>query len=158
MPLPSGVPAPEFTLADQDGVPRTLSSYKGSYVLLYFYPKDDTPGCTLQACAIEEQEPDFRELDTVVLGVSVDSVASHKKFATKYGLRFPLLSDELKHVVNAYGVWGEKSFMGKKYQGTSRTSFLIDPTGNIVRVYENVKPEEHTAKVLKDLRELRGHG
>lgn len=147
-----GEAAPEFSLPDQDGVMHMLSQYRGKYVLLYFYPKDDTPGCTKEACAIRDADPDFSSLDAVVLGVSADSVKSHKKFAEKYGLMFPLLADEDRTVVNAYGVWGRKKFMGREYDGIMRTSFLIDPNGKIVVVYEQVKPELHAAEVLADLR------
>ena len=149
-----GSVAPDFTLADQDGVEHTLSSYQGAWVLIYFYPKDDTPGCTKQACALRDADPDFTKLDAVVLGISVDSVKSHKKFTEKYGLAFPLLADEDKKVVNRYGVWGVKKFMGREYQGIKRTSFLIDPNGKIAKVYENVKAVEHAPMVLADLAAL----
>ena len=150
LPAP-GSPAPDFTLLDQDGVPHTLSAYRGKRVLLYFYPKDDTPGCTKEACMLRDALPDFSRLDAVVFGVSADSVKSHKKFADKYGLPFPLLADEKKEVVNAYGVWGPKKMMGREYDGIFRTSFLIAPDGTVETVYENVKPEAHAADVLKDL-------
>ncbi len=123
--------------------------------MLYFYPKDDTLGCTKEACSIGEYYPDFKKLDVVVFGVSVDSVKSHKKFEEKYKLPFTLLSDEKKEVVNAYGVWALKKMMGREYMGTLRTSFLIDPKGMIVKVYEKVKPEIHAEEVLADLQELR---
>ncbi len=145
-------PAPDFTLPDQDGENHALSDYKGKWVLLYFYPKDDTPGCTIEACAIRDQFKDFKSIGAVVLGVSTDSVASHKKFATAYELPFTLLADVNKEVVGMYGVFGEKKFMGKTYMGTSRTSFLINPAGNIAKVYEKVKPEKHAAEVIADLR------
>jgi len=147
-----GTLAPDFTLLDQDGVPHTLSTHQGSRVLLYFYPKDDTPGCTKQACMLRDALPDFDALDAVVYGISTDSVKSHKKFADKYGLPFILLADENKEVVKAYGVWGKKKFMGREYDGISRTSFLLAPDGSIEKVYENVKPELHAAQVLEDLR------
>lgn len=146
-----GTLAPDFTLLDQDGVPHTLSTHRGSWVLLYFYPKDDTPGCTKQACMLRDALPNFAALDAVVYGLSVDSVKSHKKFAEKYGLPFMLLADENKEVVNAYGVYGKKKMMGREYDGISRTSFLVAPDGTIEKVYENVKPELHAAQVLKDL-------
>lgn len=147
-----GTLAPDFTLLDQDGVPHTLSTHRGSRVLLYFYPKDDTPGCTKQACMLRDALPDFTSLDAIVYGISVDSVKSHKKFADKYGLPFMLLADETKEVVNAYGVWGKKKMMGREYDGIFRTSFLIAPDGTIEKVYENVKPEQHAEQVLEDLR------
>lgn len=148
----TGTIAPDFTLPDQSGGSHTLSSYQGKWVLLYFYPKDDTPGCTKEACAIRDADPDLSSLGAVVLGVSADSVSSHKKFAEKYNLMFPLLADENKEVVNAYGVWGVKKFMGREYEGIMRTSFLINPEGVIAKVYEGVKPETHATEVLADLK------
>ena len=133
---------------------HTLSDYAGKWVLLYFYPKDDTPGRTIEACVIRDQFKDFNAIGAIVLGVSTDSVASHKKFASAYELPFTLLADEHKEVVGQYGVFGEKKFMGKTYLGTSRTSFLIDPLGKIAKVYEKVKPETHAAEVIADLRIL----
>ena len=147
--------APDFTLPDQTGAPHHLAAYRGQWVLVYFYPKDDTPGCTTEACGLRDRFTEFGKLKAVVLGISADSVASHKKFADKFELPFPLLADEDKRVVQAYGVWGEKSFMGKKYMGIARTSFLIDPKGNIAKVYPKVKPNEHTAEILQDLAQLR---
>lgn len=147
-------PAPEFTLPDQDGKNHSLTDYRGKWVLLYFYPKDDTPGCTIEACTIRDQFADFQNIGAVVLGISTDSVASHKKFATGYNLPFTLLADVNKEVVGAYGVFGEKKFMGRTYMGTSRTSFLISPEGNIAKVYEKVKPESHAAEVIADLKAL----
>lgn len=151
MPLQVGDKAPEFSLPDQDGKTHSLSDYAGQWVLLYFYPKDDTPGCTNEACSLRDNLPRFGDVNAKVLGVSVDSVASHKKFATKYKLPFTLLADEEKVMVNAYGVWGEKKFMGRKYLGTNRMSFLISPEAKIAKVYEKVKPKEHAAEVLNDL-------
>lgn len=146
-----GQQAPEFTLPDQDGVVHSLSEYRGKWVLLYFYPKDDTPGCTIEACTIRDQFKDFKKIGATVLGVSIDSMASHKKFVLAYELPFTLLADEQKEVVGQYGVFGEKKFMGRTYMGTSRTSFLIDPSGKVAKVYEKVKPELHAAEVLSDL-------
>lgn len=155
MPLPKqNSPAPDFTLPDQDGALHTLSHHRGAWVLLYFYPKDDTAGCTKEACAIRDEFPAFGKLKAKVFGISADSVESHKKFAEKYQLPFTLLADTEKKVVNAYGVWGKKKFMGKEYDGILRTSFLIDPEGNIAKVYEGVKPEVHAAEVLEDLEKL----
>jgi len=147
----AGADAPDFTLTDQNGTPQTLSKYHGKWVLLYFYPKDDTPGCTKEACAIRDSYPDFKKLGITVLGVSTDDEESHKKFAAKYELPFTLLADPDKHVVTAYGVYGKKKFAGHEYVGTSRTSFLIDPTGKIAKVYESVQPEIHADEVLRDL-------
>ena len=155
MPIPQqGEEAPEFMLEDQGGVERALEDYRGSWVLLYFYPKDDTAGCTKQACALRDEFPAFENIDVVILGVSIDSVASHHKFAQKYELPFTLLADENKKVVEQYGVWQKKKMMGKEYMGTVRTSFLIDPDGMIAKVYENVKPEVHAREVLTDLETL----
>jgi thioredoxin-dependent peroxiredoxin len=163
MPLPPlNSPAPDFTLSDQDNKQHTLSHHRGAWVLLYFYPKDDTAGCTKEACMIRDALPDFDKAAAgagakmKVFGVSVDSVASHKKFAEKNKLPFTLLADEGKTVVSEYGVWGKKKFMGKEYEGTMRTSFLIDPDGKIVKIYENVDPAKHAAEALTDLKELVG--
>lgn len=150
----AGTRAPDFTLPDQDGKERSLSDYKGKWVLLYFYPKDDTPGCTIEACAIRDQFKDFKKIGAVVLGVSTDSVASHKKFVNAYELPFTLLADPLKEVVGQYGVFGEKKFMGRTYMGTKRTSFLIDPKGKIAKIYEKVKPPVHAEEVIADLKAL----
>ncbi len=150
-----GDQALEFTLPDQDGKEHSLVDYKGKWVLLYFYPKDDTGGCTKEACALRDNLPRFKDIDAVVLGVSIDSVKSHKKFALKYGLPFTLLADESKEVVNRYGVWQLKKMYGREYMGTVRLSFLIDPSGKIAKIYEKVKPEKHAEEVLKDLEELK---
>lgn len=150
MPAP-GTLAPDFTLLDQDGVAHTLSAHRGSRVLIYFYPKDDTPGCTKQACMLRDAMPELAKLDAVVFGISPDSVKSHRKFADKYGLPFTLLADEGHAVAEAYGVWGRKKFMGREYDGVFRTSFLIDEEGTVMRIYENVKPELHADQVLADL-------
>lgn len=150
--LPSvSAPAPDFTLLNQNGESVTLSSYKGKWVLIYFYPKDDTPGCTKEACAIRDAFPKFDTSKAVVLGISPDSVKSHKKFEEKYQLPFTLLSDEQKEVAKAYGVWGPKKFMGRDYEGVTRSSFLIAPDGTVAKVYEKVKPELHADEVLADL-------
>jgi len=149
-----GNKAPDFSLQDEKGDTHKLSDYAGKWVLLYFYPKDDTPGCTKEACAIRDEFPDFKKLKITVLGVSVDSVKSHDKFVNKYDLPFTLLADEDKKVVERYGVWGNKKFMGREYMGTKRMSFLINQEGKIAKVYENVKPEVHAAEVLVDVKVL----
>lgn len=149
-----GQQASDFTLPDQDGKNHKLSDYHGKTVLLYFYPKDDTPGCTKEACGIRDQFSSFKRGNIAVLGVSVDSVASHKKFVGKYKLPFTLLSDEKKEVVKKYGVWRKKSMMGREYMGTVRTSFLIDPDGKIAKIYEQVKPDKHAEEVLEDANEI----
>ena len=146
-----GSQAPTFTLNDQTGAPHTLTDYTGQWVLLYFYPKDNTPGCTVEALTFESKLSEFKKRNCVILGISVDSEASHKKFCEKQNLTFTLLSDIDKKVVNDYGVWAEKKFMGKTYMGILRNSFLIDPAGKIAKVYEGVKPPTHATEVLADL-------
>ena len=146
--------APNFTLSDQTGQTHSLSDYKGQWVLLYFYPKDDTPGCTTEACQIRDNFVAFKKAGIVVLGVSCDSVKKHEKFAKKFDLPFTLLADEDKKVVELYGVWGEKKFMGREYVGIRRTSFLIDPNGKIAKVYEQVKADGHATEILKDFNDL----
>ena len=143
--------APTFSLEDQNGVTHTLSQYKGKKVLLYFYPKDDTPGCTTEACSFRDNYEALSDSGLVVFGVSKDSVKSHKKFADKYELPFPLLSDVEGTVCEAYGVWGKKKFMGREYMGIMRQSFLIDEKGNLAKIYETVKPQEHAHEVSNDL-------
>ena len=152
--LKEGGKAPDFTLQDQDGKAHTLSSYAGKWVLLYFYPKDNTPGCTKEACTIRDSYESFRRSALVVLGVSTDQVKSHRKFKDKYSLPFTLLADVDKSVVRAYGVWRKKKFMGREYMGTDRMSFLIGPDGKIAKVYEKVKPAAHAAEVLADKKGL----
>ena len=149
-----GSKAPSFSLPDQDGAVHTLRQYAGSWVLLYFYPKDDTPGCTMEACGLRDAWAGFRKIGAHVLGVSVDPVKAHAKFAVKYALPFPLLSDADKTVVAAYGVWAKKKFMGREYLGTLRHSFLIDPKGKIAKIYLNVSPKGHAEEVLADLATL----
>ena len=146
--------APDFSLPDQSGVTHTLSAYRGRPVVLYFYPKDDTPGCTLEACSFRDAYARFKRAGIVVLGVSVDPVRKHAKFAEKYTLPFTLLADEEKFVVERYGVWAKKKFMGREYMGILRTTFLIDPKGKIAKIYENVKPEAHADAVLADAKAL----
>ncbi len=147
--------APDFTLLDQDEATHSLKQYHGSHVLLYFYPKDDTPGCTKEACAITDVYGDFKKLGVVVLGVSKDSPKSHKKFATKYNLPFTLLSDVDIAVAELYGAWQEKTMFGKTVLGMLRISYLIDVEGKIVKVYPNVDPANHALQILKDVKELK---
>lgn len=155
MSLPTvGSKAPAWTMLDQEGKEHSLSDYTGEWVVLYFYPKDDTPGCTKEACAFRDNLPKFKKINANVFGVSVDPVKKHAKFAEKFQLPFTLLSDEDKTVVNAYGLWAKKKFMGREYMGTLRTSFIIDPKGVIAKVYEGVKPETHAEEVLQDLKTL----
>ncbi len=146
-----GSKAPKFSLQDQNGATHTLSQYQGKKVLLYFYPKDDTPGCTTEACNFRDGYDMFTKMGLVILGVSKDGVESHKKFAEKFSLPFPLLADESTAVSQAYGVWKEKKFMGRKYMGINRTSFLIDEKGVITKIYEGVKANEHAKDVEGDL-------
>jgi peroxiredoxin Q/BCP len=149
--LKEGDVAPEFSAATSGGGRVLLADFKGKNVVLYFYPKDDTPGCTKEACAFRDYFAEFKKRGTVVLGVSTDSTGSHDKFAGKYKLPFTLLADEDKKIVTAYGVWGEKSFMGRKYLGTHRVTFLIGPNGRIKKIWPKVKPDEHAAEVLAGL-------
>lgn len=146
--LEAGQKAPEFTVKDQDGNPVSLRDFSGRKVVLYFYPKDDTPGCTREACAFRDNFPNFQKIDAVVLGVSVDGQKAHRKFVDKYELPFTILVDEEKKIVEAYGVWGLKKFMGKEYMGTNRVTYLIDEEGTIEKVWPKVKPETHAAEVL----------
>ena len=143
--------APEFTLQDQDGNTHNLSDYLGRRVLLYFYPKDDTPGCTTEACNFRDGYKDFQDMGLVVLGVSTDSVKSHRKFSDKYALPFPLLSDETHEVCEKYGVWGKKKFMSREYLGSTRSSFLIDEKGMLIKIYDQVKPADHAEEVKRDI-------
>ncbi len=152
--LKPGDKAPAFSLPDQTGKVHKLAEAKGKWVLLYFYPKDDTPGCTTEACTLRDNFPAFGKLGAVVYGVSADSTKSHTKFAEKYELPFTLLSDEAKEVTKAYGVWGPKKFMGREFLGVRRWSFLIDPKGNIAKVYDKVKPAAHAEEVLADIKSL----
>ena len=149
--LKVGDQAPAFTVATSGGGKISLADYLGKNVILYFYPKDDTPGCTKEACAFRDGFADFKKRGAVILGVSTDPVKSHDKFVEKFKLPFSLLADEDKKIVQAYGVWGEKSFMGRKYQGVFRVTFLIGPDGKIKKVWPTVKPEEHAAEVLAAL-------
>ncbi len=152
--LQAQTPAPDFTLSDQDGTNHTLSDYRGQWVLVYFYPKDDTPGCTIEACELRDRMEELNNLKIQVFGISKDDVKSHKKFADKFHLMFPLLADTEKAVMQQYDVWGERSFMGKKYMGVSRSSYLIDPKGMIATVYEKVKPKDHAREVAADVAAL----
>jgi peroxiredoxin Q/BCP len=152
--IDAGGPAPDFTLDDQDGKPVTLSDLHGRWVLVYFYPKADTPGCTAQACSARDHSADYEAANAVVLGVSPDSVASLRAFAEKYGLAFTLLSDDGGQVAQKYGAWVEKNRFGRRYFGNERSSVLVDPEGNVARVFGKVKPAEHDELVLGALKEL----
>lgn len=146
--LSIGDKAPAFTLPDQNGALNDAKSLKGRRYLVYFYPKDSTPGCTLQACGLQSDLEQFNGLGIAVFGVSMDSVASHRKFADKYGLKFPLLADTEKSLIKAYGVWVEKSLYGRKYMGISRSSFLVGGSGKIEQVWEKVNTKTHAGDVL----------
>ncbi|QQS34634.1 MAG: thioredoxin-dependent thiol peroxidase [Ignavibacteriales bacterium] len=146
--LHEGKKAPDFKLKDQDDRIISLSDFKGKNVVLYFYPKDDTPTCTTQACKLRDEFSAFKKIDAVVLGVSADSVSSHKKFRAKYKLPFTLLSDEEKSVIKKYDVWKEKSMFGKKYMGIVRTTFVIDKKGFIKKIFSNVRVPKHNKEVL----------
>ncbi|MBP6881206.1 MAG: thioredoxin-dependent thiol peroxidase [Candidatus Pacebacteria bacterium] len=152
--LKIGRKAPTFSLADQDGVIHTLKQYAGEWVLLYFYPKDDTPGCTKEACMIAEVYKDFKHMKVNVLGVSKDSAKSHKKFAEKYQLPFTLLSDQTMEMMDKYGALVMKKMYGKEVRGTNRISYLIDRDGKIANVYPEVDPASHALELIKDLKQL----
>jgi peroxiredoxin Q/BCP len=149
--LTVGAPAPSFSAPDQSGKTVSLADFKGKTVVLYFYPKDDTPGCTVQACSFRDGHAAFQKKKTVVLGVSPDNAKSHVKFIEKFTLPFPLLSDPDHTIAEAYNVWVEKSMYGKKYMGMERSTFVIGPDGRLKAIYRKVKPEIHIADVLADL-------
>jgi len=149
--LKEGDKAPEFTAPKNGGGTVSLSDYKGKNIILYFYPKDDTPGCTKEACAFRDDFSEFRKQGALILGVSTDPVKKHDKFVEKYKLPFTLLADEDKKIVQAYGVWGEKIFMGVRYTGTHRVTFLIGPDGRIKKIWTAVKPAEHSQEILAAL-------
>jgi thioredoxin-dependent peroxiredoxin len=151
MPISADIPAPDFALPDETGKERKLSDYFGKPFILYFYPKDDTPGCTTEACSFRDNYSAFQKADVTILGVSPDSPKSHAKFKEKYHLPFTLLADEGHKICELYGVWGKKTSYGKEYDGVFRTTFLIDPQGKIKKVFEHVKPAEHSAEILAEL-------
>jgi len=148
MPIQKGLPAPEFSLNDDEGRTRVLSEFKGTKVVLYFYPKDDTPGCTTEACNFRDDYSAYVDSGITILGISPDSVESHQKFREKYRLPFSLLADEDHKVAEAFGVWGKKKFMGKEYMGVLRTTFIVDEKGRIAHVFEDVKPADHSKEIL----------
>jgi peroxiredoxin Q/BCP len=147
--------APNFTLKDQYDKNHSLTDYKGKWVVLYFYPKDNTPGCTREACSFRDSYHELQKLGVVILGISKDSVASHKKFADKYNLNFPILSDKSKEVIKAYKAWGSKKFMGREYEGILRNTCLVNPGGEIVKVYEKVNPLTHASEIVTDIQKLK---
>ena len=154
MALEVGDKAPAFKLKNQDGELISLSDLKEKPVVLYFYPKDDTPGCTKEACNFRAEFPKFGKMKAEIIGISADSIESHKKFAEKYKLPFNLLSDEKKEVIEKYGVWQQKSMYGKKYMGIVRTTFIIDSSGKIRKIFPKVKVDEHNKEVIEALKEL----
>ena len=143
--------ASDFSLPDQNGNIHSLSHYKGKWVVVYFYPKDDTPGCTKEACNFRDSFHTLEQKGVIILGISKDSVKSHKKFAEKFDLNFPILSDESLDTIKAYHTWGKKKFMGREYEGIFRTTYLIDPEGNIAKTYEKVNPTIHADEIVKDV-------
>lgn len=151
MPISAGTPAPEFEMFDDTNTMRKLSDFRGKNVVLYFYPADDTPGCTKEACNFRDDYSAYENAGVVILGVSPDDPQSHAKFKKKFQLPFPLLADDGHRVCDTYGVWGPKKFMGRAYEGVLRTTFLINGNGEIVKVFENVRPAEHSGEVLSAL-------
>jgi len=152
--MEEGQEAPDFTLPDQDGSQVTLSDLRGRPVVLYFFPKADTPGCTTQACGVRDHGADYDRAGARVIGVSPDTVTAQRKFADKYGLDFTLLADESHEVADLYGVWGEKKMYGKTYMGVTRATFLIDPEGKVAKVFPKVSPNTHDELVLEALGEV----
>lgn len=153
--LTEGTAAPEFTLVDENEKPHSLSDYRGQPIVLYFYPRDDTPGCTKEACSFRDDYSAYEEAGVTILGVSADTAKSHTKFKNKYDLPFTLLADIDHQVAEAYGAWGPKKFMGREYEGILRTTFLIDGEGKIIEVFKKVKPADHSQQVLQA---FRNHG
>ncbi len=149
MVLSEGVKAPGFELQDSEGMIHKLSDYAGETIVVYFYPKDDTPGCTKEACSFRDSYADFKKAGVTIIGISPDKVESHKKFKEKYALPFTLLADPGHAVCEAYGVWGLKKSFGREYEGVFRTTYVIGPEGYIKRVFENVKPSDHSQEVLE---------
>jgi peroxiredoxin Q/BCP len=150
--LTTGKKAPAFKGLDQNGNKISIADFKGKKIILYFYPKDDTPGCTAQACNLRDNYSALLKKGFAVVGVSTDAVKTHKKFETKYELPFPLIADEDKKIVEQYGVWGEKKFMGKTYMGITRTTFLIDEAGKIIKIIEKPDTKNHTEEILEALK------
>jgi thioredoxin-dependent peroxiredoxin len=146
--------APDFSLPDQNNIMHSLEDYKGRWLIVYFYPKDDTPGCTKEACNFRDSRHEFVTRNVAIVGISKDSVASHKKFAEKYQLDFPLLSDPTHTVIEAYNSWGVKKMFGREFTGIIRNTFLINPKGEIEKEYKNVNPLTHADELLKDLDKL----
>ena len=155
MPIAEGTLAPDFTLPDESGTPHSLSGYRGVSVVLYFYPKDDTPGCTKEACNFRDDYSAYQQAGVTILGVSPDDPKQHARFKSKYDLPFTLLADNGHQVCELYGVWGRKKLAGREYDGVFRTTFLIDAEGKIARVFENVKPDVHSGEVQQALKAIK---
>lgn len=153
MSIQIGSPAPKFSLPDETGAIRSLSDFAGQTIILYFYPKDDTPGCTTEACNFRDDYSAFEQAGVTILGISPDSPKSHAKFKEKFNLPFSLLADEQHEVCELFGVWGPKKFMGREYMGVARTTFVIGADGMVKKIFENVKPADHSAEVLAAVRE-----
>ena len=153
--IEEGKKAPAVSLKDQDGKKVSLNDFKGKNIVLYFYPKDNTSGCTKEACNFRDDFPHFKKLKAVILGISPDSIESHKKFADKFELPFRLLSDEKKQVLDKYGVWKEKSMYGRKYMGVERATFIIDNAGKVRKIFRKVKVADHNKEVIEALKELK---
>jgi len=149
--LKEGQQAPDFTAKNQEGKTYSLSEFRGKKIVLFFYPKDNTPGCTAEACNLNENFDSWTDKGYVILGVSPDSVASHKKFSDKFGFHFNILSDPEKEILDKYGVWGEKKMYGKTYMGVIRTTFIISENGTIIKIFEKVKTKEHTQQIVDTL-------
>lgn len=143
--------APDFSLPDQNKTLHSLNDYKGKWLIVYFYPKDDTPGCTKEACSFQNSLSLFEQKGVAVLGISKDTTGSHSRFANKFGLQFPLLSDKSLTTIQAFGAWGPKKFMGREFDGIIRRTYLINPTGEIIKEYPQVDPTVHTEEIIKDL-------
>jgi len=153
--LKAGAKAPDFTFRAQDGTTLSLQDFRGSKLVLYFYPKDDTPGCTAEACNLRDNFQIMKEKGFKILGVSADSEVSHEKFIAKYVLPFALIPDKEKTILKAYGAWGKKKFLGKEYEGILRKTFLINGDGEVEKVYENVNPTIHSGQILEDIKKLK---
>lgn len=151
--LPLGSSAPTFTLPNQDGKDISLSDFLGRWIVVYFYPKDDTPGCTDEACSFRDANSELTDAGITVIGISKDTVASHKKFADKYNLNFHILADPATEVIQAYGAWQEKSMYGKKYLGIQRSTILVNPEGKVAQVFPKVTPKNHATEILKAIQE-----
>ncbi len=149
--ITEGIPAPDFSLPDQNGVIHRLSQYKGSWVVIYFYPKDDTPGCTKEACGFRDSYDQFQDKNIIILGISKDTVSSHDRFVRKYSLPFPILSDPDAIGIGLYGAWGKKKFMGREFEGVLRNTVLIRPDGTVGKIFRSVTPATHAQEILQEM-------